>query len=158
MNRGEADKKALMEVAHGLLREGKVVRIEATGQSMFPAIKAGSMVHISPVASPDELQQGDIISWFRDDDMVLHRLVYRYSKEEENYFITRGDSSMQSDEPVTFGNVAGKVTLVEYRRRKFVPSGKLLPSWKYRLNRLRVLVRLKAHALWQTCLTAGGVG
>ena len=41
-----------------------------------------------------------------------------YKEKDRNLFITRGDSSMAEDDPVTFDQIAGKVVRVE------TPDGK----------------------------------
>ena len=127
------DKKALRNLASGLLDEGRVVRIEASGYSMYPTIKPGNIIHIEPVKSPKDLNPGDIIAWKREDDLVVHRLI-GFDSSKGVSVITRGDSSGTPDRPVEFSIIAGKVVLIEKGNRKIIPVPQLFPNWRYRFN------------------------
>lgn len=144
------DKKALKDLASGLLGEGKGVRVKAGGTSMYPEIKAGSILHIGALKDPDDIAVGDIIAWEREDDMVVHRVIHKYRHDEKTLFITRGDSALTSDSPVAFDDIAGKVVLIETTRGKTKPVRKaFIRERRYRLNRRRVWVRTKWNALFK---------
>jgi len=147
MTAGRKDKKIYKDLASGLLEEGKTVRIEASGYSMYPAIKPGNQIYIKAVKDRDDICPGDIIAWQREDDMVVHRLIHRYRDEEEYCFLTRGDSGRLSDRPVLFEDIVGVVVEIEGRSGKRKPVRKaLIREGRYRMNSRRVwlLVRWKA--------------
>ncbi len=142
------DKKALKDLASGLLDEGTMVRMRAGGRSMYPTIKAGSILHIEAVKTPDDLVIGDIIAWERENDMVVHRVIHKYRHDEKTLFITRGDSALTSDSPVAFDDIAGKVVLIETTRGKTKPVRKaFIRERRYRLNSRRVWVMSKFKRL-----------
>lgn len=144
----EQDKKALKDLASGLLAEGKMVRMRAAGSSMYPSIRAGSILHIKSLKEPDELLIGDIIAWEREDDMVVHRVTHKYRTDDQWFFITRGDSTLSSDRPVAFEDIAGKVVLVETSKGKKEPVRKtLIRERSYRFNSRRVWVLNKINAV-----------
>ncbi|MDX2413775.1 MAG: signal peptidase I, partial [Bacteroidales bacterium] len=144
MTNKSSNKKELHDIASGLLKEGLSIRIEASGYSMYPTIKPGTIIYIDPVASPDDLKPGDIISWHRADGIIGHRLIRAYIKDDNYWLITRGDSSLAADPPVPFNNLAGKVVLIETGRSKYKPHATgVIPEWKYAFN--RKLVWLVAH-------------
>ncbi len=146
----KSDKKALKDLASGLLGEGRLVRIKAGGNSMYPAIKADSILHLVAVKSPDEIVVGDIIAWGREDDMVVHRVIHRYIHDNKCFFITRGDSGLSSDRPVAYDDIAGKVVLVETGKGKKKPERKaLIRERRYRVNSRRVWVMAKFRALFR---------
>lgn len=130
------NKKVYKEVFDSLLKEGKSIRLEASGYSMYPAIKPGYFIHIEPLNQFSQLQEGQIIAWKRENDIVVHRLVHIYESGKHKYFITRGDSAPSSDEPVVLSDIAGKVVFIECRSRKRQSLSKTgIPEWKYNLNR-----------------------
>ena len=144
----DQDKKALKDFASGLLGEGKMVRMRAGGNSMYPSIRAGSILHIKSLKVPGEVLIGDIIAWEREDDMIVHRVTHKYRTDNQCFFITRGDSSLSSDRPVAFEDIAGKVVLVETGRGKREPARKvLIREGRYRWNSRRVWVMAKFNRL-----------
>lgn len=86
----------------------------------FLAVKTGSMADTCPVGSlvitkkvdPQEINEGDIISFTIDDDLtiVTHRVVE--TDQETQSFITKGDANNTEDQsPVVWENLVGKVIL-----------------------------------------------
>ncbi len=135
-------KKILKEFTTGLLEEGSEVRIIASGYSMYPAISPGNPIILEPVNDRAALKPGDIIAWERDSDMVVHRLVHIYESDGELYYITRGDSTLTSDNPVSFNLIAGRVVFIEKCGKRRTPASLVfIPEWRYRLNKL--IVRIK---------------
>ena len=135
-------KKAFRDLAAALLEEGKSIRLEASGYSMYPAIKAGNIIHIEPVSDPGDLVPGQIIAWKRDSDLVVHRIIrILESSNLSSYNLliqTRGDSSPSPDKPVSFTDIAGKVVQVEDGPVFIPPAAKTLSETRYRINRIRV--------------------
>jgi len=135
---------SLLNIANDLLKEGKKIRIEAKGYSMYPTIKPGYNVYIEVYRNPDEVDCGDIIAWKQDENIILHRVVHSYESDNKNYFITRGDGSLQSDSPVQFNHIVGKAIRVESGKKTWVPTSKTyIPEWKYRRNKKLVWFILK---------------
>lgn len=147
MTAGKKDKRVYKDIASSLLKEGKTVRIEASGYSMYPTIKPGSITYIKPVSNQSELMHGDIIAWFREDGIIGHRLVCKYKVDDEYWYITRGDSSKHTDRPVSFKQIAGKVVSIEVKgKNKITVNKPFQKELRYKINSLRVwfLVRILA--------------
>ncbi len=129
----------LKEIGFTLLAEGKTLKVKAEGYSMYPTIKPGSVIYIEPVEMGNEPVAGEIIAWKKDSGFVVHRLTKVLKEEEIISFVTRGDSCMDEDDPVTFDQLAGRVVKVE------TPGGKLhrtsiqkIKIPPYKINSLRV--------------------
>ncbi len=138
----DKNRKQLREFAAYLLKTGNRIRLDATGQSMYPGIHHGDVVIIDPVLSPDELDPGNIIAWNRDHDMVVHRIIHKYETGESAMFLTRGDSCRSSDEPVPFKHIAGKVTSIRRKGKDIKPDNEaFLPEWRYRYNGFLAMLR-----------------
>lgn len=139
-------KKILKEFTTGLLEDGSDVRIIASGYSMYPAISPGNPIIIEPVKDKANLKPGEIIAWERDSDLVVHRLIHIYESDGELYYITRGDATLTSDNPVSFNLIAGRVVSIEKRGKRRLPASIfLIPEWRYRLNRFIVRVKGFLH-------------
>jgi hypothetical protein len=106
----------LKDLSEDLLTDGYQVRIRASGLSMFPFISTGDRITISP---PKDLTIGDIIVFNRGGQMVAHKLVRVFEKDGIRYYRTRGYSSFRLDQPVTAGEILGKVTGIERARLSF---------------------------------------
>ncbi|MCK4699144.1 MAG: signal peptidase I [Bacteroidales bacterium] len=151
MKNNKSDHIFLKEVSLSLLSEGKSLRIKAGGYSMFPAIHPGDIVIIAPVNNQSNLIPGDIIVFRRDSGFVLHRLTDIRHRDDNTFYITRGDSSMNEDKPITADKISGVVTAIETRRgsrirpyhhkihyRRNRLTIKLIHSWKKLLREIRL--------------------
>jgi signal peptidase len=75
--------------------------------SMEPTLNVGSLAYVKP-AEPEEISQGDIITFFMDGSQTAatHRVVK--INTEEKTFITKGDANNCEDAPVSFDRLVGK--------------------------------------------------
>lgn len=164
--------RILRELVGRLLEDGNQIKIPANGYSMFPAIRAGDALTITPVDNPETLQVGEVVAWKREHDLVVHRLIAIKYYDTRMVLITRGDSSLVADQPILLSLLAGRITNIERKTKKehyfltsvayrkgstkrdsLPPEGKqipppvipYIPSWKYRFNyfRIRVIIILR---------------
>ncbi|MEC4184512.1 signal peptidase I [Adlercreutzia sp. R21] len=76
--------------------------------SMEPAYPTGSLVYAEP-ASGESLQPGDVAAFWRDEDVIVHRVQENDAAAGE--LITKGDANAENDlHPVPYQNVLGLVT------------------------------------------------
>lgn len=76
----------------------------ATG-SMSPEIEASDMILVKLNST---YQEGDIITYQKDNDYITHRIIKVNNKE----LITKGDANNSEDAPVNKENVIGKVVRI----------------------------------------------
>ncbi len=62
------------EICTELLSEGRSVRFEAPGKSMYPAILDGETLIVEPVA-PSAVKVGDIILYKSEEKLIAHRVI-----------------------------------------------------------------------------------
>lgn len=75
--------------------------------SMAPEIPVNSLIAVQPV-DPVNLQEKDIIAYYRDDVVITHRVTYNNTVEGK--LTTKGDANEQEDMfEVTYNQVIGKV-------------------------------------------------
>jgi signal peptidase I len=127
----------LKDLSEDLLTDGYQVRIKASGLSMFPFISTGDRITISP---PKDLTIGDIIVFNRGGQMVAHKLVKVFEKNGTRYYLTRGDSSLRLDQPITAGEILGKVTGIERARLSFARRVLLFIFPAVRFGRLNAVL------------------
>jgi signal peptidase I len=143
----DRDVNKVKGISGDLLKDGYDVRISTCGASMFPLIKTGDKITISPKS---ELNARDIIVFNRDEQMVCHRLVRIFERDGKRYFQTRGDSFFHLDDPVTADQILGKVIRIE-RGNVSVPRKMLLFIYPLlRIGRLNafiinMLIKLRAR-------------
>ena len=76
--------------------------------SMAPEIPVGSLIVVQPV-DPGDLQEEDIIAYYRDNVVITHRITSNNTLEGK--ITTKGDANEQEDIfEVTYNQVIGKVT------------------------------------------------
>ncbi len=136
--------KEFAELASGLLASGTTVCLQAYGQSMFPFIRDGDMVHIEPVG-PDTPKLHDVVIFQGPGNRtVLHRVIRKDVHSGGVTLTTRGDGVMRASERVDAARVLGWVSGVERRGRVVSfdrPLARLLVRlWVYAYP-IRYLVR-----------------
>ncbi len=95
------------ELAAEALRAGRPVHVRVEGHSMHPALQPGDVLNLVPV-QPEDLQTGDLVSFWRDGRSLTHRLVVRH----QGRLITRGDGLCQCDTPLAVDSVLGRAAAV----------------------------------------------
>jgi len=111
-------------IAQEVLGRGRALRFKATGGSMSPFIRNGDVVEVVPFKG--KINLGDVVLYHSSyGNPVVHRVIHR-NKER---IITKGDSVSNSDQPVLFRKVLGRVVTVEKNGwciRLDRPMGRLL--------------------------------
>ena len=99
---------------------------------MEPALPVGSVIYVEKV-QPDEIREGDIITFRREDVTVTHRVVENRLVEGE--FITKGDANEEADmQAVPYASLIGRV------KRHIPVLGKFLTIYASRLGKIYVLL------------------
>src|SRR5271157_3410231 len=116
-----------LQLAEGLLSDGKNLSMRVMGGSMSPVLRSGDTIYVEPV-KPGDLSAGDIILYKRDEHMIAHRLVdicQKRAPEESKIlwgandsgftFLTKGDTFLSADAPVKANDILGRVYAVAKR-------------------------------------------
>lgn len=132
-------KNELQRLGSELLSEGLSVRMNASGYSMFPALRPGDVIDIVPVGGTGaSLVTGEIVALKRDNDFVVHRFLGYFEREGRRWLFTRGDSTLRADEPFAEEALAGRVVAVT-RGTRVVRNPQPRTNIFYRWNRLMVI-------------------
>ena len=77
----------------------------APSGSMLPLIDEETTgIKISP-RSPDEIGEGDIITYEEGEELIVHRVLEKGEDNEGAYFITKGDNNRINDGKVRFPQI-----------------------------------------------------
>lgn len=105
-----------------LVYKDKVV-IDVPGASLSEYASTGSMlplfdkgangVRIAP-QSPDEINVGDIITFQRDSNLIVHRVIEKGQDDEGIYFVTKGDNNLYTDGKIRFEDIKYKTIAILY--------------------------------------------
>lgn len=120
-----------------VLAKGASLRFRAKGRSMFPAIRNGDVVTVSPI-DPAGLRQGDIAAFVSggNDRLAIHRVL----SARGGAFLFGGDNALFADGWIASSQVLGRVTKVE-RNGQGVRLGlgpeRGLVAWMSRTGALR---------------------
>lgn len=133
-----------LELVQSLLRQGIAVRIRVSGDSMRPLLHGGELVEVVPLES-GSLRLGDILFIrSRQNEPVIHRLIWRRSRNGGLHLLTKGDACAGVDGFIPAEQVLGRV-------ERIFPAGQtkiLLRSPLMRLRAVFVVSRvLLIHAL-----------
>jgi len=127
-----------------IFERGASIRMTVFGNSMFPFIRNGDLITISP---NDEMlpEVGDMVAFeqARNQKLIIHRLI----RKEEKKFVMKGDNCQDEDEAVPISHLLGIVTQVERKNRvrNFgISQFKICATWLSQMNILhKVQVILK---------------
>ena len=91
---------------------GKRQTIKIAGNSMSPLLHDGCRAVVGP--TPREIKLGDIVVYYRDDVLTIHRIVTVKRVKDEVLFRTKGDNCLTFDPVLTnkreiIGSVVGLV-------------------------------------------------
>ncbi|MCU1349444.1 MAG: Peptidase conserved region [Acidobacteria bacterium] len=95
--------------ARALLADGYSIRFQAAGDSMYPAIRSGELIEVSPIGGRDVLQAGDVVLFKADRGLTAHRVVH----VANGLVVTRGDNAVGNDPAVPLDALLGTVTAIE---------------------------------------------
>lgn len=132
------------DVAEALACAGISFRFKALGQSMYPTILNGEMLHVEPLADR-HLKSGDIVLFKSSGKFKVHRIV----RIVRNQFVTRGDASLDSDGVLRRVQILGRVTAKECSETgRHVPLTGLAACADFQLRRVRSRIghALRRHA------------
>ncbi len=137
--RDTEEKRLATRAMSEMLDEGHAVTITAGGYSMWPAIRPGDRVRISPPEEETTPGRGSVVALRRDGGFVIHRVtdvrrggsadisVTSGSEDQArrdrpadhigndgsaDHIRTRGDTSLSADPWISSADIAGYVTLV----------------------------------------------
>ncbi len=85
------------------LEEGKNVKMNVQGNSMFPFICHGDKIILSPIDNPSKLAIGDVVLAKSDHGTLLHRIV----EIEQDLIILAGDRNPKQKEKAVRNQVFG---------------------------------------------------
>lgn len=120
LNTDQAD---FLELSQELLDRGGLLRFQAHGRSMHPFIHHGDVIIVEP-RNGNAAIVGDIIFYRRSDGSITaHRLIKINGKKDNTVLITKGDALKYVDQPITCGQVMGRVITIEGQGRKVRLNG-----------------------------------
>jgi hypothetical protein len=115
------------------LRGGRPARFSVRGSSMWPAVRDGAMVSVTP-AAVRSLRAGELAAYARGGALVLHRVV----AVGPDGLRCRGDALSRDDAPVPWADVLGRAAVIDQRPL----------AWRWpRARELRALLRAAAGTL-----------
>ena len=98
------------------LGRGNCLRFRALGSSMWPWMRSGDLVHVSPA---ERLSVGDIVLYERGQEWFVHRLIrVEGTPARPQRLILRGDGLPAEDAPVGAEQVLGRVFMIERGSRR----------------------------------------
>jgi Peptidase S24-like len=81
--------------------------VAVSGVSMLPLIRSGDEVLVR--FGPERPKRGEIVLFWENGRMVVHRLVRTRSRREGDVLVTRGDGTLSFDRPFPAGESFGIV-------------------------------------------------
>jgi len=125
--------KVSRDMRLSLLEEGKSIYINVAGVSMYPFLKGGDRIKISPQTRPENIKMGDIVAVYSGDKaknrLYVHRVIQIINDNAVKRYVTRGDALTAGfDKPIEFAYIAGRVT--EIHREGIKISLERSP-WRY---------------------------
>jgi hypothetical protein len=133
MTETKPDSAGFEALSRELLKRGITVRFQARGASMAPSINDGQFVHVTAVIV-SKLRKDDIVLTKGDKGFLMHRLVV--AELDKNVFITRSDTAVNNDPPVTGEQILGLVVAKELKLGRMIVRMKLTGISGRRLLRI----------------------
>ena len=134
-------------VVNDLIREemaqGTAFCFRVISGSMAPLIAAGDEVVVER-ASADRLRRGDIVLYTVDGAFHTHRLLARRRRGNATLLVTKGDATLNPDQPWREEQLWGKVVAIRRKDRTVDLEG---GKWRAMNRLLGILAALQVTAL-----------
>jgi hypothetical protein len=86
----------------------------APTKSMTPVFDNGANgIRIKP-DSPDEISVGDIVTYEKNGELIVHRVIEKGSDEQGLYFVVKGDNNSSPDGKIRFSDIRYKTVAILY--------------------------------------------
>lgn len=143
-----------IEVLMAVLDSGSSAELTASGYSMFPALRPGDRVTVSPVKNGELPAPGAIVVYRDGEDLIMHRLRKIQTRGREQYFTTRGDSRDDDDEDHPLKDMIGVAVSYRRRGREYRLRNFIVSRSHYKINRILLLMHFRVKNI---CRRLGGV-
>ncbi len=120
-------KKITNELVREAIDKNGSFRFRVEGFSMFPFLVEGDEVIIEKVPIQD-LKIGEIVTYIRDEMLIVHRIKRIDGVSNKMIFVTQGDNLNHEDLPVMEKEIIGRVRTVIRGEKSFSPPV-LLPEF-----------------------------
>jgi hypothetical protein len=125
--RSDQGMSAAALAARELLQEEREIVITAGGYSMWPALRPGDGLIISPLKTNTGPAVGEVVAINRDGGFVAHRITEMKATDKGLQVRTRGDSSLHPDPWVSGNEIAGVIRQVRRGGRELSVAPRRLP-------------------------------
>jgi len=115
--------------ASAILAEKRPVTITAGGYSMWPAIRPGDRIVITPYNPQIPLVKEMVVALRRDGGFVVHRVTDYRRGQFMNFIRTRGDTGLIYDTWISSGDVAGLVKKVTEDNKTVMIGPRRMPYY-----------------------------
>lgn len=82
-----------------------------TGRSMLPLLRDGDRVLVAHGCAC--VRQGTIVAFWRDGDLIVHRVLRVARSQAGITFITKGDNIAHCDHPLSRDQLVGRVLIIQ---------------------------------------------
>ena len=114
-------------LAAQVLQSFGTLRLEVTGLSMLPSVWPGDILFLDR-RDMSAIAPGDIVLFARQGKLVAHRVLCKTSVDDQPHAITRGDSMVSPDDPVSPAELLGTVQYI-LRDGEYLEPGEDLSFW-----------------------------
>lgn len=142
--------EAYLDVVLSIWKEqGDTSTCKLSGFSMAPLLQHGDTLLIEH--RPGKVRIGDVIIFKASEKLLVHRVIHKKRTKDGEFILAKGDQSRVIDQPITPGQVIGKVLEVRGSSGHLRLKSK---SWTLANYGLAALSRLAAknegagRALW----------
>jgi signal peptidase I len=132
-------RELLIKLLVAVLKKGGSFRFRTKGFSMYPFIRDGDVITISPISN-NRASFGEIVAFINPGtrNLVVHRVIGRSG----NFYFIKGDNSSGLDCIVHKTSILGCVTKIERKGKKGFLDSSLTKYTIAFLSRLRILFPL----------------
>jgi signal peptidase I len=119
MSNRELNGADFRELARNILRNGHQVHFRARGGSMYPFIKDGDVLEVTPYAEKLIIRCGDVLLIETNTGKFLtHRVVNIKHHHGKDYYMIKSDASDSTDGWFRSENILGRVDVIERGSRR----------------------------------------
>jgi signal peptidase I len=116
LNKNNIDLQNLQNATVDFLDQGKELKIRLGGRSMYPFLRNGDIGLVKKICISN-LKIGDVIVFKTSEKLIAHRLLKIIYRNKKLSLITKGDSLLKKDCPISEENYIGKIVSFDRKNK-----------------------------------------
>jgi signal peptidase I len=138
-----------VDLVRRVVNKKGIILLPAQGKSMYPFIKQGDICHFE-ACDPATFKKGDVVLFTSGSSrLVAHRYIKEINKDQQIYYLFKGDTNLLFDEPIKPDRIIGKMTAIERNNKTVNLENMWINLWSLLIINLPMMSKLLRRFIYR---------